>query len=184
MRRGDVTRRVCALLAIVALTPLHAQANTMWPFVAYYMQQEFVGNVWTISIGLTIEFFVVWKAFAVTARKALAADIVMNLASTLIGLAILYGLALAGFSVLGEGIAYQFKEPVQFTLVLAANFAAVCLMNALIEGAVLKWVFKLPLNVRNVAYLLLANALSAAVSLVGLWIHTGGEPWVNPRSLV
>ena len=173
-----------ALLAIVALIPLHARANTIWPFVAYYMQQEFLDNVSTISIGFAIEFFIVWKAFAVTARKALAADIVMNLASTVIGLVMLYGLALAGFGVFGEGIAYEFREPGQFVLVLAANFAFVCLINSLIEGAILRWAFKLPLNVRNVAYLLLANALSVAVSLVGLWIHTGGEPWVNPRSLV
>lgn len=168
---------------MLPLTPVQAQANTIWPFVAYYVQQEFLINLWTIGIGSTIEFVAVWILFPITPFKALAADVAMNVASTLLGLAMIYGLAWSGYSILGD-YSWWFREPVAFATVIIINFLFVCLINASIESATLMWVFRLPLTGRRFGYLLLANGLSAAVSLSGVWAQTGGEPWVNPGSIV
>ena len=76
------------------MRPLQAvPADVVWP--ALFLEKRLL-SIWVISIGLVVEWLVLWLGgFGLSWKRAVVVDLVMNAASTIVGivLILLAGLA-------------------------------------------------------------------------------------------
>ena len=147
---------------------MNAIGDVVWP--ANYLGGRLV-TLWPISVGLVIELFFVRWLTRFGWGKAILADILMNAVSTLVG----------SFLIVLAGLAWEFTGGiiVNFSLGLgtfnpitwAATFVIAVFINAALESAVLRYIFKQrPFN-RLFWCLSVANAFSVAVALVGIFLY-------------
>jgi hypothetical protein len=154
------------LALIVFLVSLPAQADVVWP--ALYLETRLF-SWWAIGLGLIVEFFFIWKIFALAPAWALWAAVAANAASALLGVVLI---PLAGIVwEIFPGLAfYHFFNMGTFNPVTwGATFIFACLINALLESQVLKRFFKLPATIKTFSWLALANAFSVGIAFGSLW---------------
>jgi hypothetical protein len=116
---------------------------------------------WVIGAGLAIEFFFLWWMFRLPIWKTAVADVVANAASALVGI---YSLPWLGWQ------REHLLAPLSLPTLRLTNFLTalllVLVLNVLIEGLVYRIVFRLPLGLKNLLWLTLANAVSVALMFV------------------
>lgn len=151
MRAALIATFVCAL-------PGAALANVLWPELILVRRMS---AWWVIGAGLIIEFFFLWWMFRLPLWKTAAADIVANGASALIGV---YALPWIGWQ------RELLLAPLGLLTLRLPNFLTalllVLVLNVLIEGLIYRVVFRLPLGLRNLLWLVLANAVTIALTFV------------------
>lgn len=148
------------------LVSLPTYADVVWP--ALYLETRLF-SWWTIGLGLVVEFFFIWKVFALSPIRALVADLSANAASTLLG-AILIPLAGIAWEIFPGLAFYQLLNMGTFNPVTwGATFIFACLINAWLENLVLKNFFKLPFTRKTFSWLSVANAFSVGIAFGSLW---------------
>ncbi len=132
-------------------------ADVVWP--ALFLEERLL-SVWIILGGLVIEYFFVWLITDLGALKAIWADLVMNAASTALGIVLIpvVGLLLAIF----PGDLLGTFSPVGWGL----TFILAVLLNTWIEAIVLWKGFKQHLGKRELWLLCLANTLSVGFAFI------------------
>ena len=118
---------------------MHVLSNVVWP--ALFLEQRLLAW-WIIGIGLVVELFFVRLLTSLSWQRSLGADVAMNVASALLGVILipLVGIAWELFPArLFEAHARLGTfNPVTWR----ATFAIAVLINAVLETAVLRFVFK------------------------------------------
>lgn len=142
-------------------------ANMVWP--ALYLETRLF-TWWAICLSLLIELAAIRAIFQVPWARAGFADVAANAGSTLLGLPLI---PLAGIvwelfpgSLYMRALSWGTFNPITW----GATFFIACLLNAAIEGFILKRFLKLPLGRRRFWLLVLANALSVGVAFASLFI--------------
>lgn len=138
----------------------------VWP--ALYLISR-MATWWAIVAGLLIEYVVIRYAFSLPPRKAFAADIAANAASSLAGLALI---PIAGIAwEFGPGLAmYHFVNVGTFNPVTwAATLIMAALINAAVEMAVLRF-FRVLATKRTFWILTLANSATVAIAFGSIFI--------------
>ena len=140
-------------------------ADVVWPSLIL------VGSLytwWIIGVGLIIEFFFVRWLTRAEPLKAALMTIVMNAISSCVGF---IGIPLSGLA--WEFIAMVTIMPLfhwgtfnPITWLVSCILAA--LLNALIETASLRWIFKVQWTKRLFWWLALANFITVGMALVGM----------------
>ena len=132
-------------------------ANIVWP--ALYLIARLL-SIWVIISGLLIEFFFLWKLLRLDAKRAFFADIMINLASALLGL-ILIGLL---------GLVVVLPFPATFGIgAWVATLIVAVIVNACIESLVVKKLFKESFAKKDFCLLVAANTLSVGIAYISLW---------------
>lgn len=136
----DGTRIVAGVIVSLLFLAGPAHADVVWP--ALYLEARLF-SWWAIIAGLAAEYVFVRLFFADGARQALAADLVMNLVSTLCGV-VLIPLAGIAWEVFPGLVLYRLFNVGTFNPgTWTATFILAVLINAALESLVLKRVFKM-----------------------------------------
>lgn len=158
-------RPIIFLLLATAATP--AFANMVWP--ALYLETRLF-TWWAIGIGLLVELLAIRIIFNISWRRSAIASIAANAGSALLGLPLipLAGIAWEFFpgSLYMGLLDWGTFNPVTW----AATFVIACLLNAFIEGFILRRWFKLPVGKKQFWLLVLANAVSVGVAFGSLFV--------------
>ena len=145
-----------------------ASADVVWP--ALYLETRLV-TWWTVSIGLLVEFLVVWRAFGLSTKKALLVDFTAKAASVLLDIILIPLAAGIAWEIFPGLVFYKvFKvgtfNPATWTV---TNLFAVAI-NTGLEWAVIQKVFKLPIGKRGFWIMAAANAVSVSVAFGSLFV--------------
>jgi hypothetical protein len=132
-------------------------ANIVWP--ALYLIGRLL-SIWVISLSLLVEFFFVWKLLRLGAKRAILADVTMNLASAVLGL------ILIGF--LGLVVILPFRSTFGMDAWIATFIVAV-LVNACVESLVVSKWFKSNFAKRDFWLLVIANTLTMGIAFGSLY---------------
>ena len=132
-------------------------ANVVWP--ALYLIGRLL-SIWVISISLLVEFVFLWKLLRLEAKRALLADLAMNLASAVLGF------ILIGF--LGLVVILPFRSTFGVAAWIATFIVAV-LVNACIESLVVSKWFKNDFAKRDFCLMVIANALTMGIAYGSLY---------------
>lgn len=142
-------------------------ANMVWP--AVYLQSRLF-TWWAIGLGLLIEFFAIRAIYKLTWRRSAIATVSANVGSTALGIVLipLAGLAWEFFpGIIYNGLlGWGTFNPVTWI----ATFIIACLINALIEGLVLKFFFRLTLGHKRFWLLAAANSISVGIAFASLFL--------------
>jgi len=123
-----------------------------------------------IGFGLLVEYFFMWKVFSLSPKTAFFADLAANTASALLGV-ILIPIAGITWEVFPGMVLYPPLHWGTFNPVTwAATFLFACVINAVVEGLVLKRFFRIPFNRRTLSWLTLANSFSVGIAYGSLWL--------------
>ena len=125
-----------------------AHANSAWP--ALYLFAHGIYVWWVIAFGLAIEWLAIKWLFRLSNIRTTAVDIAANATSALFGVAVLL---VPPFI---HGIFYKIVP----TLVLAI------VVNLIVETAVMRFGFKLPVTKRAAAVILAANTVTVLLALI------------------
>ncbi len=148
-----------SLFMSLILLPLTANANVIWPSL-FIVESYYTWYV--IALGLIIEFFASKLFLKTSWGKSAITTLTMNTISALAGIVLI-----PASGILVEIILLPWKG-MELRVILDYILAVLC--NVLIEGAVLKWIFKYPFK-KNFLWLLGANALSVIISILVLIIE-------------
>jgi hypothetical protein len=125
-----------------------AYANSAWPGLYLFVEGIYVW--WVIAIGLAIEWLAIKWLFRLPSIRTIAVDIAANATSALFGVAVL----------LVPPLIHRIFYAVVPTLVLAI------LVNLIVETAVMRFGFKLPITKRATAVILAANTVTVLLALI------------------
>jgi uncharacterized protein (DUF697 family) len=152
---------------ILLMAALPARADVVWP--ALYLESRMV-TWWVIALGLVVEYLFVRKIFGFSVKQALVADVVMNIASVLLGILLIPA----------AGIAWEFFPGIILYKVFntgtfnpgtwAMTFLFAVAINAALESLVIRWVFKAKAGKKGFWGLFAANAISVAVAFASLFV--------------
>lgn len=149
--------------------PMYATiADVVWP--ALFLTGRLMA-FWVIGIGLLVELFFVRWLTGFAWGKALLADILMNAASSLLGLLLIPLAGLAWESSAGIVMYRAFNIGTFNPITWAATFLAAVCINSALETAVLRYGFKQRPFSRFFCWLSLANAISVGIALVSVLLH-------------
>ena len=126
--------------------------NIVWP--ALYLIERLL-SIWVISLSLLVEFVFLWKLLRLGAKRAILADLAMNLASAVLGF------ILIGF--LGLIVVLPFRSTFGMGA-WTATFIVGVLINACIESLVVSKGFKADFGKKDFRLLVLANTLTMAIA--------------------
>jgi hypothetical protein len=150
------------------LTP-HLLADMVWP--ALVLESRLL-SVAPIAAGLAVEWLVLYfGGFGLSWKKATVVDVVMNAASSIIGI---FFLPILGFiwEFFPGALVYKVLHTGTFNpITWIATFFLSVGGSTLIEAGVVRWAFKIPLGLKRFGMLSLANFVSTAIAFVSLWIH-------------
>ena len=158
-----------SFVAVVAMFPIAAYANVVWP--ALYLETRLF-SWWAIGLGLLIEFFFIKWLFGFSAKRAVIADVSANTVSSIAGIVLipLAGLAWELFpaSVINWAFGWGTFNPATWV----GSFFLGCLINALLEGAVYKKWFAPSFRFKSKIFLwlLVANAFSVGAAYISFWV--------------
>lgn len=155
------------VLVLVATAATPAFANMVWP--ALYLETRLF-TWWAIGIGLLVEMLAIRIIFGIAWQKSAVASVAANAGSALLGIPLipLAGIAWELFpgSLYLKLLDWGTFNPVTW----AATFIIACLLNALIEGFILRRWFKLPVGRRQFWLLVVANAISVGIAFGSLFV--------------
>jgi hypothetical protein len=152
------------------MRPLQAvAADVVWP--ALFLEKRLL-SIWVISIGLIVEWLVLWLGgFGLSWKRAVVVDLVMNAASTIVGIVLipLAGLVWELFPgvLLDKTLSLGTFNPITWTATLVL---AVVLTTA-IEAVVVRWGFKIALGWRRLWTLAAANLVSVSLAFGTILVH-------------
>ena len=152
-------------IGVALFSPLAARADVIWP--ALFLAER-RWSVWVIVLGLLIEALLLWRAFALPARRALWASLVINTVSLLLGTVLIPTVsflweAMPGrliYALLGAGT----FSPVSWL----GSTLVISFINTVLEGPVLRRFFGVPFTRRTVCWLMLANLCSVGLALLSI----------------
>jgi hypothetical protein len=133
-------------------------ADGVWPSLMLEMR---LLSLEIILIGLLIEWIVLHFAFELSWKKAALVDVVMNIASTVVGAVLIPR----------GGFLLTFRGFVEIHLLLWYVIAV--LLSTVVEAGVIKLGFKIPLHRWRFWILAGANGLSAGIAFVRLVLIFG-----------
>jgi hypothetical protein len=143
-------------------------ADVVWP--ALFLGSRLVGLA-AVSVGLVVEFGALWLVLKLPWRRALLADLVMNFVSVVPGTAILAAAGI-GWEYFPGSLLYRWLHVGTFNPVTwAATYLMAVAINAALEAATLRILFKVPFTLKVFVTLIVANAASVAIAGVGLYIR-------------
>ena len=150
-----------------SIPPLYA--DMVWP--ALLVEQRLL-SVIPITAGLIVEWLALrFGGFGLSWKKAVLVDVVMNAASTVVGIVLIPALGF-GWEYFPGLVLYKFFNVGTFNPgTWAATFVIAVLATTAIEAAVVRWGFKVPLGQRRFWILCAANCVSVAIAFASLWIH-------------
>jgi hypothetical protein len=157
-------------------------ADIIWP--ALVVEERLV-SPWVIGLGLLVEFYFIRRLTTLSFWRCVLADVVVNAVSAILGLALLPFV----------GTTWDFLA--DFALDSVFNFQSISsggwlllffcsvLINALVETALLRFVFKQHEWFRIFWWMCLANAITVGIAFISLmiWppIPKGGPPIPLPQ---
>ena len=142
-------------------------ADVVWPEL--YLEQRIL-SFWPITIGLLVEYLFVRRLTGFGVWKSIKADVLMNLASSLIGI-VLRPISGVLWEIFPGIIMYRLLNVGTFNPVTwIATCVLAAIVNAIIEGFFLRIVFKTKLAFNNFFWLFLANAISVGIAFESFWI--------------
>lgn len=144
-------------------------ADVVWPAL---LLEERLFSFLPIAVGLLFEWFILWLGgFGLSWKKAVLIDLVMNAASSAVGIVAIPALGLA-WELAADRTIYSALNVGTFNpLGWAVTFFLSVGCSTLIEAAVLRWVFKIPLGPRRFWTLCGANLISTAIAFASLLIR-------------
>lgn len=143
-----------------------AQADFVWP--ALYLIQR-TDSWWAIGLGFAVEFPIVWRLTRSSLWKSIAIDLVMNLASVLLG-TILIPLLGIGWEFFPGSILYRIFDVGTFNPgTWFATFLLAVLVNGVVESLAIERLFRIPIGRRGFWLICLANSLSVGVAFASLF---------------
>lgn len=151
------------------ILPVVAYADLVWP--ALFLGTRLF-SWWAITVGLVIEYLFVRRLFGLNPMLALEATVSANVFSSLAG-AILIPIAGIVWELFpGSLYMWAFEWGTFNPLTWAGAFLLACLINALLEGALYNYIFKVELQYKSkkFGWLVLANAFSVGVALASIWV--------------
>jgi len=137
-------------------------ADIVWP--ALFLESRLL-SIWVIAAGLLVEYFFVWRITNLGAIKSILADIVMNAASTILGIILTPGFGFVVALVPGEFVGTF--SPITW----AATFLVCVCVNTAIEWLVLWTLFKQDLGKNQIWLLALANGLSVGIAFASFLVY-------------
>lgn len=143
------------LLLCVSVT---AHANSAWP--ALYLIYGLY-TWWVIAAGLAIEWLAIKWLFRLSNTRTTVVDIVANATSALCGVVL----------VPASGLIYEIGHRIFPTFLLAV------LVNLVIETAVMRFGFRLPITKRATAVILAANVITVLMALIPMSQHLKRLPY-------
>lgn len=147
--------------AILLLLPLTAMANMIWPSI--YIVDGYY-SWYVILSGLIIETIAARFFLKLTWLNAFLTMFGVNLISALLGLVLI---PVSGIVV--EVAMLPFGSPTFSIVNWVLDFTAVFVVNSIVEGLALKWIYKYPFK-KNFRWLLAANAVSVLICFVSMLI--------------
>ena len=156
-----------ALVSLVLLASSAAQADVVWP--ALYLETRLF-SWWAIAVGLVAEYIFIRWVFQLSVRRAAIATTVANGVSAVVGVPLipLAGIAWEFFpgSIYMRAFNWGTFNPVTW----AATFVIACLVNTVVEAAVYKLGFKLPVRRREFWWVFVANSVSVGLAFATLFL--------------
>lgn len=147
--------------AILLLLPFSAMANLIWPSV--YIVEGYY-SWYVILAGLLVETVCARYFLKLTWLVSFFVMLAVNAISALLGLVLI-----PASGIVVEIAMIPFSSPTFSVVNWILDFAAVFVVNALVEGLALKWIFKYPFK-KNFRWLLAANAVSVLICFVSMII--------------
>jgi len=153
------------VLFIFIFYPTVAKADMVWP--ALYLEKRLL-SWWAICAGLLIEFFFIKHLFLLSPKRALLINVGANTASTIVGIILI---PLTGF--IWEIFIHDSNSPTFNPITWIFTFLSACFLNALIEGLIIKKLFKIEFEFagQKLMWLIFANTFSVGIALISLWIE-------------
>ena len=149
-----------------------AYADMVWP--ALYLEQRMV-SWWAIAVGLIIEYLFVRKLTGFGMIKSIWANLIMNFASTLLGLTLIPITGVIWELIAEKSGLYSLLRVHTFNPVTwAVTLLIAVLINTVIETFVLVKIFKSKIGWQGFWWLALANSMSVGLAFLSLWFI---PPW-------
>ncbi len=163
MKQHKTWLMVLALLVVA----VPARADVVWP--ALYLENRLV-TWWVIGLGLVVEYLFVRQLFGFGVKRAVIADALMNLASTLLGI-LLIPIAGVDWEFFPGIVLYKVFNIGTFNPgTWAMTFLFAVAINAALESLVIRLGFKTKVGKRGFWGLFAANAISVGVAFASLFI--------------
>jgi hypothetical protein len=144
-------------------------ADVVWPSLVL---EGRLLSVLPISVGLVAEWFALFfGGFGLSWKKAVVVDVVMNAASSAVGIVLIPALGLVWEFGPGLLINRAFNVGTFNPASWAATFLFTAAASTLIESAVVKWGFKISIGWRRFCVLCVANVVSTGIAFASLWMH-------------
>ena len=143
-------------------------ADVIWP--ALFLEGRLL-SIPVILIGLVVEFFFVWRITSLDVAHSIAADLLMNTASTLLGI----------FLIPIAGIIWEFFPGIflykWFNMgtfnpwTWTATFCLAVVINAALETLIVAKVFGQKMGKRGFGWLCIANSISVGIAFASFLIY-------------
>ena len=165
-QKRKIAKTLVLALALLLL-PTPAYADVVWP--ALFLETRLVAW-WVILSGLLVEFLFLRLWFKLTLKKAIVADLAMNLVSTLMGLVFI---PLMGFiwEIFPGILLYKLFNIGTFNPgTWMATFLLAVFINAGLETLVLAKCFEYEVGKKGFWMLCLANMASVAIAFISILV--------------
>ncbi len=146
-----------SLLSVV-LYPRIVLANFIWPPAMMYAG---VKSWWIVPVTLGIEFLFYRFGIRLPTRQAILLAVVANLASAVVGL-----LTVDPFFANGIAWMFAFRGAPRLAIIFLAP-VALGFINAVIEGAIARYVFAVPIGGKRFLALAGINTLTTIITIAG-----------------
>jgi len=150
------------------LVAVPAHADVVWP--ALFLETRLF-SVWPIVIGLIIEYLFLRQYFMLSVKRAAIADIVINAASSVLGIVLIpiAGIAWEFFPgiIMYKAFNIGTFNPGTWT----ATYLMAVAINAIIESMALAKIFKCKIGKKGFYILFLANVISVGIAMASLYFY-------------
>lgn len=153
-------KKLYLVLLLILLTSIPLQANMIWPSI--YIAQGTV-TLSVITVGLIVEWGVLKIFFKEGWLKCLIMSLTMNLFSTVIGI---LWIPISG--IFGEIFLLPFETGTFHISHLILDFLLAVFCNVIIEGLVLRYIFKKK-SKKLVVWLFIANFISISICIIKIY---------------
>jgi hypothetical protein len=144
-------------------------ADVVWP--SLFLEQRLL-STWVIVAGLLIEWLVLWRGgFGLTWKKAVIVDVVMNFASTVVGIALVPLAGLAWEFLPGRLIYTVWHHGTFNPMTWIATLVLAVAITLGIEAMVVRGVFKILLGHRRFWTLAAANLATVSIAFVSVFVN-------------
>jgi hypothetical protein len=158
----------CFVVIVSGLGLLSAHsafANIIWP--AALLESRLLA--WYVIVaGLVVEFLFLWRGLKLPSLNAVVVDVVMNGASGVVGWFLLPWLGFGYEFFPGRYLNAWLHMGTFNPLAWAVTCCLAFLLSTVVEAAVIRWLFRIPLSRRNMFWLSAANLISVVIAFVSL----------------